>query len=309
MTRWASARLVARAVPFLALLTLLLFLPQGAAAYDVPYRDYYGGCYWWDLRAAPGGSITYDLSDYVPWWTQGVENWDSALGSLMEFNSVYYPNGQTHLRWEGQEPVYYYCDPDFSACYYIDDPWCTDTRLTEAAIYFDYIHYVNKSEVRRIAVSAHEWGHNLNLDERAMGPEGDAMCSTPYRIMGSDGGIDCMSGPSCPEQAAVLDFYWLLPWWHDRDGDCFDNDKEDFIGTDDWDDCPDNSSDDAWPPDFNNSRKVTSADLVLFRLNAQWLGRPYNARYDLNASGKVTSGDLVIFRQNYIGSGREICTG
>lgn len=308
MTRWTSARLAARAAPLLALLTLLLFLPQGAAAYDVPYREWHGECYWWELRGAPGGTITYGLGDYVPWWTEGVENWDSALGSLMEFNSV--GSGQTHLRWEGQPPLNYYCPEEYSACWYIIDPWCTDTELTQAAIYFDYLKYAAKTDMRKIAASAHEWGHNLNLGERAMGPEGDAMCSTPYRIMGSDGGIDCITGPSCPEQAAVVDFYGLIPWWHDRDGDCFDNDKEDFIGTDDWDDCPDNSSDNAWPPDFNNSRKVTSSDLVLFSLHYNDPAT-YSARYDLNTSGppKITAGDLVIFTKYYTGSGLEICTG
>jgi len=76
----------------------------------------------------------------------------------------------------------------------------------------------------------------------------------------------------------------------------FSDVKEPLIGTDVLDDCPENSGHDAWPPDFNNSTKVTSGDLVLL---AQHYNNDltYDARYDLNASGppKITSGDLVIF--------------
>jgi hypothetical protein len=257
----------------------------------VPYREYYGGCYWWELRGAPGGSITYDLSGYVSEWTQGVENWDSALGSLMEFNSIGSPYGQTHLRWEGQAPVYYYCCDNCSACYYIDPPWCTHTQLTQAAVYFDYLKYAAKTEVRKIAASAHEWGHNLNLGDLW----GRYFCAKPPRIMGGEGpdGVGCITGPSCPEQAAVIDYYMLIPWWHDRDGDCWDNDDEDFIGTDDWDDCPDNSSDDAWPPDINKDTVVNVMDMLLFK---PVLPGPYNRRYDLNTDGEVNVLDMLLYK-------------
>jgi hypothetical protein len=60
----------------------------------------------------------------------------------------------------------------------------------------------------------------------------------------------------------------------------------------------------AWPPDFNDSGRVTSGDLVLFRQHYEPLGGSYNVRYDLNASGAITSGDLVVFKK-YYGS---ICT-
>jgi C1A family cysteine protease len=60
---------------------------------------------------------------------------------------------------------------------------------------------------------------------------------------------------------------------------------------------------DAWPPDFNDTGKVTSGDLQLFAehyANAA----TYDVRYDLNASGgpKITSGDLVVFTYYYLGS-------
>jgi hypothetical protein len=87
----------------------------------------------------------------------------------------------------------------------------------------------------------------------------------------------------------------------------FRDEVEAFVGTDPLDNCPDSPSDAAWPPDFNNSGAVTSADLVAFRQNAQWLGSPYNARYDLNASGAITSADLVLFRNYWIGTGHDTC--
>jgi putative hemolysin len=81
-----------------------------------------------------------------------------------------------------------------------------------------------------------------------------------------------------------------------------------FMGTDPLDACPDDPSDAAWPPDFNNSGAITSGDLVLFHQHYEPLGGPYDIRYDLNASGAMTSGDLVIFSKYYVGSGRDTCT-
>jgi hypothetical protein len=77
--------------------------------------------------------------------------------------------------------------------------------------------------------------------------------------------------------------------------------KELFMGTDPYDNCPDNSSDSAWPPDFNNTGKVTTGDLQIFSSHYN-NAATYGARYDLNASGgpKITSGDLVIFANYYL---------
>jgi hypothetical protein len=86
-----------------------------------------------------------------------------------------------------------------------------------------------------------------------------------------------------------------------------------FIGTDQYDNCPETSASndepvDAWPPDFNDNTRVTTGDLVLL---AQHYANAatYAARYDLNASGppKITSGDLVIFTKYYPGTGRDRC--
>ncbi|KPK45679.1 MAG: hypothetical protein AMJ77_07030 [Dehalococcoidia bacterium SM23_28_2] len=284
---------VARGLPFLAALALLLLLPGRAAAYDVPYRDVAPECYWRELRGVVGGSITYDVSDYYALeWREGVANWDFALGSLMYFDWYSYPNGKTHLRWEGQPPLGEPCDPGKVACWAIDPDWCQDGQLTEAAIYFDHDKYNAKSPEEKVAASAHEWGHNLNLGHPF---PLRGMCEAPPRIMGELDGQGCITGPSCAEQAAVIDLYWLLPWWYDRDGDCWDNDDEDFIGTDDWDDCPDNAWDDAWPPDNNNDTAVNILDALRYKYKISYCqSEPgYEPRYDVNVDGCVNILDVL----------------
>jgi len=301
MTRRTSARLAARAGPFLSLLILLLLLPEGAAAYDVPYRDVASECYWWELRGVVGAGIDYDVSDNnAVAWREGVENWDSALGSLMHFDRYVYPLAKTHLRWESQPPLGEPCDPGAVACWAIDPDWCQGGQLTEAAIYFDYFEYVGLGPEERIAASAHEWGHNLNLGH----PDPlRGMCDNPPRIMGYLDGVGCITGPSCAEQAAVIDLYWLLPWWHDRDGDCFSNDaEENHIGTDDWDDCPDNPSDDAWPPDITMDTVVDIFDALIFLAafpSAE--GSPnYSPRLDFTPTwGVIDVSDALLFLAHF----------
>jgi len=125
----------------------------------------------------------------------------------------------------------------------------------------------------------------------AVGVEG--MCQ-PLGVDSDGDGLDDGCDP-CPNNP-------------DCDGDNWGDGAELYMGTDPQDACPDNPSDDAWPPDFNNSGAVTVADLVAFRQHAQWLGLPYNARYDLNASGAITSADLIIFSHYYTGTGHDTCT-
>jgi hypothetical protein len=84
-----------------------------------------------------------------------------------------------------------------------------------------------------------------------------------------------------------------------------------FMGTDPLDACADTptANDERgpaygqplspWPPDFNDTGNVTTADLVLFRQHYVPLGGTYDARYDLNASGSITSADLVLFKRYY----------
>ena len=89
---------------------------------------------------------------------------------------------------------------------------------------------------------------------------------------------------------------------------CFTEPKERIIGTDPLDGCPDATNDNAWPPDFNNSGRVTSADLVLFKQHYNSVPN-FLARYDLNASDgtTITSADLVVFKKYYTGTGKDVC--
>ena len=83
----------------------------------------------------------------------------------------------------------------------------------------------------------------------------------------------------------------------DNDGDGWTNDQESFLGTDINDACPDNKRDPAWPPDFNNDKRVNQKDFVLLKRTII-RNKPYNKRYDLNMDNKLDNDDLNILIQN-----------
>jgi hypothetical protein len=101
----------------------------------------------------------------------------------------------------------------------------------------------------------------------------------------------------------------------------FRNSRELFMGTDPLDNCADTSTSrdeegpgagepvSPWPPDFNDTGKVTAGDLQLFAMHYND-ALTYDVRYDLNASGppKITSGDLQVLAYYYVGSGNDTCT-
>jgi hypothetical protein len=88
-------------------------------------------------------------------------------------------------------------------------------------------------------------------------------------------------------------------------GGFFRDDVELFIGSDPFDACADDTIPNnergpaygepvpAWPPDFNDTGKVTSGDLQLFAQHYA-SAEAYDRRYDLNGTGKITTGDLQI---------------
>jgi len=80
----------------------------------------------------------------------------------------------------------------------------------------------------------------------------------------------------------------------DSDGDGFTDGKEIFIGTDPLDACPDNSSDDAWPPDLDKNKAVTILDVLLYK--AKLPPAPYDRRYDLDTNGSVNILDVLLFK-------------
>jgi len=90
------------------------------------------------------------------------------------------------------------------------------------------------------------------------------------------------------------------PWYvpvGDDDCDAFTTAAEEYVGTDPLDNCPDNTSDDAWPLDTNMNTYVSMADVFLYygRLGATG-GPPPSSnwlqRLDLNMDGFVTMADI-----------------
>jgi CSLREA domain-containing protein len=79
----------------------------------------------------------------------------------------------------------------------------------------------------------------------------------------------------------------------DTDADGWTNGEEVLIGTDPLDACPDDTSDDAWPPDTDNTGSVSITDVLLYK---PVLVGPYNPRYDLNASDTINIMDVLLYK-------------
>jgi hypothetical protein len=117
----------------------------------------------------------------------------------------------------------------------------------------------------------------------------------------ADGRADIADNcPAWPNTGQTLPS-WSVPA---GDGDCDgfpdsvsvgSRGRETFMETDAADQCPDNSGDNAWPPDVNNSGATNLTDVVLFgpTFNTAPPNPAYNARFDLNASGGVNLSDVV----------------
>jgi uncharacterized repeat protein (TIGR01451 family) len=77
---------------------------------------------------------------------------------------------------------------------------------------------------------------------------------------------------------------------------------EAFVGTDRLDACADNRRDAAWPPDFDNDRRVGVKDVaaLAIRLGSRAGGPRYSRRYDLDADGRIDIWDGLILLK-YLG--------
>jgi subtilisin-like proprotein convertase family protein len=86
----------------------------------------------------------------------------------------------------------------------------------------------------------------------------------------------------------------------DDDNDSFDDDVEDYVGTDPLDDCPDGPSDDAWPLDNNMSGDLSiTGDVFYYRghIGATPGDPAWRQRLDLDMSGDISlTGDLFMYR-------------
>jgi outer membrane protein assembly factor BamB len=123
-------------------------------------------------------------------------------------------------------------------------------------------------------------------------PGGSKDCLDP--LVDTDG--DTIANPSDP----------------DDDNDGWTDAEENWMGTDSLDACPDNTSDDALPPDIKNDRKVNILDVGKFRpvIGSELGGSGpndynYDRRYDLKDDAKINILDVTKIRP-YMG---QTCTG
>jgi len=123
-----------------------------------------------------------------------------------------------------------------------------------------------------------------------------------------DGG-DCTAGDRYPCGPAGGGPYdpqnWGADWARifcidDTDCDGWTDDEEGYVGTDSWDPCPDDPSDDAWPLDINKSRDISvTGDVFSYRgrLGARPGSPGWSQRLDLDQSGDISAtGDIFLYR-------------
>ena len=88
----------------------------------------------------------------------------------------------------------------------------------------------------------------------------------------------------------------LDPFDGDDDNDGFADDKEAYLGTDPWDACRDDPSDDAWPPDINMDTWANILDVLLFKPVIMTSVPPGPARFDLNADTNINILDVLLYK-------------
>jgi len=85
----------------------------------------------------------------------------------------------------------------------------------------------------------------------------------------------------------------------DCDDDQYSDRVEMYIGTDPLDACPDDSDDDAWPPDTQgglgcglHNGRIDILDIICY---GPKVSGPYDPRYDLSANGVVNILDVLLY--------------
>jgi hypothetical protein len=179
------------------------------------------------------------------------------------------------------------------------DPFVSGNGLAIAFTSDDSKMYGSGSELGEIFVRSYdEDGDQIH--------EVDDNCPDHYNPeqQNSDGDqwADACELPGCENIGTA----WSNP---SGDGDCdgFPNSSasdgrghEAFMGTDTSDRCPDNPTDQAWPPDMNNNGVVNLTDVIAFGpvFNTVGPSPPYNSRFDLTASpqpnGAVNLSDVIV---------------
>jgi len=100
---------------------------------------------------------------------------------------------------------------------------------------------------------------------------------------------------------AEVNVHGTNPLVMDTDVDAFDDGKEVYMATDPNDDCADNSTDPAWPPDFTNDTMVNIVDVGQMRpvFNSTDGDGVYVKRKDLNANGSINIVDVGAVRPHF----------
>ena len=109
--------------------------------------------------------------------------------------------------------------------------------------------------------------------------------------------IDNLKGNLNLEIAKITDVEEDLSLQEKRETDL----SEQYMGTDYQDGCPDDTKDAAWPPDFDNSRKVNLVDINLLKqyYDTKKGDGKYLPRYDLNTDGAINLMDVLVAKKYY----------
>jgi len=287
----------------LGIAAALAAMPGADALHSL--RDRYGAEQWWvDLKPWGDHRVSYLLCglpyDLPPEWEWGVESWDVMLSGMMEFDVAggCFDSADTWLAWELQDEC---TDPSFGCWRRVT--WQGHAGWDElqlTMIFFNHDGFYSLGEGNpgwedafQMALSAHEWGHNLNLEDHWL----QDMCWEPHLIMGyiNQWQPPCLTGPTSAERSAVIANYGLL----DLDGDGFTGAVEWWVGTDQADACPDNPNDDAWPLDINNDTEIdVTGDVFEYvdRIGATPGSPGWWQRLDLDVDEAITvTGDVFIY--------------
>jgi len=143
-------------------------------------------------------------------------------------------------------------------------------------------------------------------------PDWDDLCPGTDGSSGDDG-ISCTNDTN--EVNTCEDYDGVIDWdgCHDSPGDDYDGDSlgqvngqtgfpifwdevEVYLGTDPTDACPDDSSDDAWPPDINIDTWANILDVLLYKPVIMTSVPPGPARFDLNADGYINILDVLLYK-------------
>ena len=114
---------------------------------------------------------------------------------------------------------------------------------------------------------------------------------------GDDKGNACDNCPSVPNPGQEdRNANGIGDRCDDPDADGFTDHIELYVGTDADDACPDNSGDDAWPPDINMDTWANILDVLLYKPVIMTPVPPSPARFDLNADSNINILDVLLYK-------------